>query len=77
MNTKLFNTLSQQLDYYVNRAHKEYDFSIQRSFFDLAFGAVMFAQRLAIADEDFESANAFGTLWLEKYKPAFEEMGVA
>lgn len=77
MNTKFFNTLNQQLDYFVNCAHREHDSSIQRSFFDLAFGAVMFAQRLAIADEDFESANAFGTLWLEKYKPAFEEMGVA
>lgn len=76
MNTKLFNALSQQLDYFVNCAHREHDSLIQRSFFDLAFGAVMFAQRLAIVDGDFESANAFGTLWLEKYKPAFEEMGV-
>ena len=76
MNTKLLNTLTQQLDYFVNCAHREYDSLIQRSFNDLAFGAVLFAQRLAVADEDFESANAFGTLWLEKYKPAFEEMGV-
>lgn len=76
MNTKLLNTLSQQLDYCVNRARMENDSSIQRSFNDLAFGAVLFAQRLAVADEDFESANAFGTLWLEKYKPVFEEMGV-
>lgn len=77
MNTKLFNTLGEQLDYFVNCAHREHDSSIQRSFSDLAFGAVMFAQRLAIADEDFESANAFGKLWLDKYQPAFEEMGVA
>lgn len=77
MNTKLFNTLGEQLDYYVNRAHKEFDSSIQRSFYDLAFGAVLFAQRLAIADDDFESANAFGKLWFNKYQPAFEEMGVA
>lgn len=77
MNTKLFSTLNQQLDYFVNCAHREHDSSIQRSFSDLAFGAVMFAQRLAVADKDFESANAFGTLWLEKYKPVFEEMGVA
>ena len=77
MNTKLLNTLSQQLDYFVNCAHREHDSSIQRSFYDLAFGAVLFAQRLAITDGDFESANAFGKLWLEKYKPAFEEMGVA
>ena len=32
---------------------------------------------LYFSNEDFESANAFGTLWLEKYKPVFEEMGVA
>lgn len=76
MNTKLLNTLSQQLDYFVNCAHREHDSSIQRSFSDLAFGAVMFAQRLVIADEDFESAKAFGRLWLEKYRPAFEKMGV-
>lgn len=77
MNMKLLDTLSQQLDYYVNRAHKELDSSIQRSFYDLAFGAVLFAQRLAIANDDFESANAFGKLWFDKYRPAFEEMGVA
>lgn len=77
MNTKLLNTLNQQLDYFVNCAHREYDSSIQRSFNDLAFGAVQLARRLAIADKDFELADIFGTLWLEKYKPIFEEMGVA
>lgn len=77
MNTKLSNTLIQQLDCYVNYAHKEDDYSIQRSFYDLAFGAVQLAQRLAVADKDFELADIFGTLWLKKYKPIFEEMGVA
>lgn len=77
MNMKLLDTLSQQLDYCVNRVHKTLESSIQRTFYDLAFGAVLFAQRLAIADDDFESANAFGKLWFDKYQPAFEEMGVA
>ena len=79
MNTeKILTTLRSQLDYFVDRALKEKnDYASQCAFYHSAFGAVLYAQRLAVSDSNFDFAQTIGKLWMDEYRPTFEIMGVA